>query len=91
MNKFEQIIEDQYKRLGIVFENDDMESDNEDQKKELTKAREETDAAEDTAHDAKLTSHKSRQNLAAAEKDHADQTTADSNNKAGKIASKSGS
>ena len=91
MNKFETIIEDQYKRLGLFSEqDDDMETDNDEQKKELTKAREDTDAAEDTAHDAKMTSQQSRQKLASTETDHATQTTTNSNNKANKIASKSG-
>ena len=53
MKRFEQIIEDQFKRLGLA-----------DQEEELNTAKQNTDKAEDTAHKAGLDAQGSRQELA---------------------------
>ena len=71
MKRFEQIIEDQYKRLGIALEADDetdpLEDDNKKQKEELTAHKQYTDKAEDEAHDANMGAQTARQKLAKAE------------------------
>ena len=68
MRRFEQIIEDQYKRLGIALEADDesnpSEDDNEKQKKDLEAQQAYTDKAEDEAHDSDMNVHTARQKLA---------------------------
>tara|TARA_B110000495_G_scaffold123403_1_gene107303 strand:+ start:13078 stop:13344 length:267 start_codon:yes stop_codon:yes gene_type:complete len=65
MKRFEQIIEDQFKRLGLAAESDDdTEADNPDQEEELNTAKQNTDKAEDTAHKAGLDAQGSRQELA---------------------------
>lgn len=68
MRRFEQIIEDQYKRLGIALEADDesnpSEDDNEKQKKDLESQQAYTDKAEDEAHDSDMNVHVARQKLA---------------------------
>ena len=89
MKRFQKIIEDQYEKLGIVSEygtdEDETEKDNESQAQEVSKAKQDTDAAEDEAHDATLTAHKSRQNLAGAKKNKADTTSADAQQKTKQI------
>lgn len=89
MKRFQKIIEDQYEKLGIVSEygtdEDETEKDNEGQAQEVSKAKQDTDTAEDAAHDATLTAHKSRQNLAGAKKDKADTTSADAQQKTKQI------
>ena len=67
MRRFEQIIEDQYKRLGIALEADEgdpLEDDNEKQKKDLEAHKQYTDKAEDEAHDSDMNVHVARQKLA---------------------------
>ena len=89
MKRFQKIIEDQYEKLGIVSEygtdEDETEKDNEGQAQEVSKAKQDTDAAEDAAHDATLTAHKSRQTLAGAKKNKADTTSADAQQKTKQI------
>jgi len=91
MKRFEQIIEDQYKRLGLRSEagnpNDDTESDNADQDEELAAAKTNTDQAEDTAHAAGMTAQQSRTDLANKKTEKSSATTAkntDAINKMGK-------
>ena len=80
MKRFEQIIEDQYKKLGLTSEagnpNDETEKDNEGQEQEMQDAKVATDQAEDTAHDAGIAAQQSRQDLAGKKKEKADGTTA---------------
>jgi hypothetical protein len=67
MRRFEQIIEDQYKRLGIALEADEgdpLEDDNEKQKKDLEAHKQYTDKAEDEAHDSDMNVQTARQKLA---------------------------
>jgi len=68
MRRFEQIIEDQYKRLGIALEADDesdpLEDDNVKQKKDLETHKQYTDKAEDEAHDSDMNVQTARQKLA---------------------------
>ena len=68
MRRFEQIIEDQYKRLGIALEADDesdpLEDDNIKQKKDLEAHKQYTDKAEDEAHDSDMNVQTARQKLA---------------------------
>lgn len=68
MKRFEQIIEDQYKRLGIALEADDetdpLEDDNVKQNKELDQHKQYTDRAEDDAHDANMGAQTARQKYA---------------------------
>jgi hypothetical protein len=68
MRRFEQIIEDQYKRLGIALEAEDegdpLEDDNEKQKKDLEAHKQYTDKAEDEAHDSDMNVQSARQKLA---------------------------
>ena len=67
MKRFEQLIQDAYDRLDIVNEyqdKDDTTADNKKQAEELSKAKQETDKAEDTAHDAGMDAEASKQELA---------------------------
>lgn len=74
MKRFEQIIEDQYKRLGIALEADDetdpLEDDNVKQKKELDQHKQYTDRAEDEAHDATMGAQTARQKYATVATNH---------------------
>ena len=86
MKRFEQIIEDQYKRLGIQLEQeDDTESDNESQKAELASAKQATDAAEDEAHGAQTDAEAAKQELAGKQTQHAQKTAATSREKSKNI------
>jgi hypothetical protein len=71
MRRFEQIIEDQYKRLGIALEADDdgdpLEDDNKKQEKDLEAHKQYTDKAEDEAHDSNMNVHTARQKYATAQ------------------------
>lgn len=68
MRRFQQILEDQYNRLGLTLEQeDDTEKDNEAQKAELDAVKQKTDAAEDESHAAQTDAHASRQELAGAQ------------------------
>lgn len=71
MRRFEQIIENQYKRLGIALEADDesdpLEDDNIKQKKDLEAHKQYTDRAEDEAHDSNMNVQTARQKYAKAQ------------------------
>ena len=78
MNKFQQIIEDQYAKLGIKEATNDSMKKDQEQANELEDAKQETSELKDKAHDAKLTAQKSQQDLSTAEQEAASDTT-DSN------------
>jgi hypothetical protein len=71
MRRFEQIIEDQYKRLGIALEAEDevdpLEDDNKKQEKDLEAHKQYTDKAEDEAHDSNMNVQTARQKYAKAQ------------------------
>jgi len=94
MRRFEQIIEDQYKRLGIALEADDesdpLEDDNKKQKEDLEMHKQYTDKAEDEAHSANMGAQTARQKLAKAETQHHTTKTNASNKKLKKIESGQG-
>ena len=87
MSRFEQIIEDQYKRLGIALEQDEdeTEKDNADQAKELSAAKQQTDKAEDEAHAANTDAQSARQELASKQTAHSTKVANTSREKAKKI------
>lgn len=85
MKRFEQIIEDTYKRLGLSEEKDEKDestADNEGQEDELNAAKQDTDAAEDTAHDAGMDAEKSKQELANLKTDKSTKASTDNRTKA---------
>jgi hypothetical protein len=71
MRRFEQIIEDQYKRLGIALEAEDevdpLEDDNKKQEKDLEAHKQYTDKAEDEAYDSNMNVQTARQKYAKAQ------------------------
>ena len=76
MKRFEQLIQDAYQRLNIVNEygNDDPTADNKKQDDEMKKAKQATDKAEDTAHDAGIDAEASKQELASIKTDKSKST-----------------
>ena len=85
MKRFEQIIEDTYKRLGLSEEKDEKDentADNKGQEDELNAAKQNTDAAEDAAHDAGMDAEQSKQELANLKKDKSTKTATDNRAKA---------
>ena len=86
MRRFEQIIEDQYARLGIALEQeDDTEKDNVEQKAELADAKQKTDKAEDEAHAASTDAQAARQELAGKQTAHSTKVANTSREKAKNI------
>lgn len=89
MRRFEQIIEDQYNRLGIALEQDDdtdpLEDDNVKQNKELNQHKQFTDKAEDDAHDANMGAQTARQKLAKAQTTYSQTKTQKSRDKLKKL------
>jgi len=85
MKRFEQIIEDTYKRLGLSEEKDDEDestADNEGQDDDLSTAKQNTDAAEDQAHDAGMDAEQSKQELANLKKNKSTKASTDNRGKA---------
>lgn len=88
MRRFEQIIEDQYTKLGITQEykdEDETESDNADQAKELSNAKQQTDKAEDDAHAANTDAQSARQELAGKQTVHSNKVASTSREKSKNI------
>lgn len=84
MKRFDQLIEQAYDRLELKLEygDDDTTADNEKQEQDMQKAKQDTDKAEDAAHDAGMDAEKSKQELATVKSKKSQETSSTNREKA---------